>query len=224
MQNEATSRNLAEERSRAIVPFAILSVLLIVSYFTIKVEIMNRPILKPIEEKTAEEEAKPPEPGPMQGKAAPAFDLASIDGKRFKLSDYKGKLVFLNVWATWCPPCRDEMPSMERLYKELKGPYFEMLAVSIDEDGTESVPPFVKEMGITFPVLLDPEKKDTDKYKEGGIAKNYMITGVPETYLIAGNGVVILHFVGPTEWDRPEIIDVLKGLVKRIEDSTTNSQ
>ena len=218
-----TSQNLAEERSRAIVPFAVTALVLIASFFTMKVEIMNRPILKLLEEKAAVEEQKPPEPGPMQGKVAPQFELSSTTGKIFKLSDYKGKLVFLNVWATWCPPCRDEMPSMERLYQELKGPHFEMLAVSIDEDGAQSVPPFVEELGLSFPVLLDPEKKDAEIYREDGIAKNYMITGVPETYLIAGNGVIILHFVGPTEWDRPEIVDVLKGLIKRIANDSGSS-
>lgn len=205
---------LSEERTRATLPFAVFLVLLVGAYFTLKVEQVNRPTLKAASEVTrdAPQEQQAPPSGPMTGKEAPDFELPSIAGGTVKLSDYKGKLVFVNIWATWCAPCRDEMPSMERLYQKLKGPNFEMIAISVDEEGKATVNPFAKELGLTFPILLDPETNDSNNYKPEGVAKRYMITGVPETYLIRGDGLVILHLVGPTEWDRPEIVDVLKRL------------
>ena len=210
---------LGEERTRATLPFAVFLVLILGAYFTLKVEQINRPILKPASDVSQEEaQAQAPPAGPMTGKEAPDFELPSIGGGMVKLSDHKGKLVFVNIWATWCAPCRDEMPSMERLYQKLKGPNFEMIAISDDEEGKTAVDPFAKELGLTFPILLDPEKNDSNDYKPDGVAKRYMITGVPETYLIREDGLVILHLVGPTEWDRPEIVNVLKQLTSAADD------
>lgn len=210
-KNLPTDAPLAEERTRATLPFTIFLVLAVGSYFTLKVEQINRPILKPAAEVSQEETqgGQAPPAGPMTGKMAPDFELPAIGGGTVRLSDHKGKLVFVNIWATWCAPCRDEMPSMERLYQKLKGPNFEMIAISVDQEGAAAVEPFAKELGLSFPILLDPEKNDSKDYKPEGVAKNYMITGVPETYLIKQDGLVILHLVGPTEWDRPEIVDVL---------------
>jgi peroxiredoxin len=202
---------LGEEKTRATLPFAVFLVLILGSYFTLKVDQINRPTLKPASD-VSREEPQAPAAGPMTGRVAPEFGLPSIGGGTVKLSDLKGKLVFMNIWATWCAPCRDEMPSMERLYQKLKGPNFEMIAISVDEEGKTAVDPFAEELGLTFPILLDPEKNDSKDYKPEGVAKRYMITGVPETYLIRQDGLVILHLVGPTEWDRPEIVDVIKKL------------
>src|SRR5271157_1210381 len=83
--------------------------------------------------------------------AAQDFGLPSLRGDYVKLSDYRGKVVFLNIWATWCPPCRDEMPSMESLYQRLKGRNFELLSVSIDREGEKVVRPFVAKFGLSFP-------------------------------------------------------------------------
>jgi peroxiredoxin len=109
----------------------------------------------------------------QEGIPAPDFSFPDLNGKKVGLSDYKGKVVLVNIWATWCPPCRDEMPSMQKLYERFKGEGFELLAVSIDETGRRAVVPFVQKLNLTFPVLLDPKGKIQGLYK---------ITGVPESF------------------------------------------
>src|SRR4030042_4818674 len=106
------------------------------------------------------------------GIAAQDFEFPALRGGPVKLSSYRGKVVFLNIWTTWCPPCREEMPFMEALYRRLKGREFEMLAVSIDRKGEEVVGPFVEKYGLTFPALLDSDNK---------AYKLYGLTGIPET-------------------------------------------
>lgn len=122
------------------------------------------------------------------------------------MSDYKDKVVFLNIWATWCPPCREEMPSMEELYKELKGEDFEILAVSIDTAEAKVVAPFVKEYRLSFPVLLDP----------GGTIKSlYGITGVPESFIINKDGRIEKIVIGPMDWVRPDVVRFFRDLIKK---------
>jgi cytochrome c biogenesis protein CcmG/thiol:disulfide interchange protein DsbE len=145
------------------------------------------------------------EPGPKVGEKAPDFELPTLGGKSVKLSDYRGKVVFLNIWATWCPPCKEEMPSMEALYQKLKGQQFEMLAVSIDRKGEEVVGPFVAKYGLTFPVLLDPDSKTY---------KLYGLTGIPETFIIDGNGVIAYKVVGAQNWVGKEWLDYFGRIIK----------
>jgi peroxiredoxin len=140
------------------------------------------------------------------GAPAPNFTFPTLDGKMVSLSDYNGKVVFLNIWATWCPPCREEMPSMEKLYKELKGQEFEILAVSIDASGATAVRPFMKEHGLSFPALLDTG---------GTIRGLYGMTGVPETYVIDKEGVIKQRIIGPRDWAAPEAIRLFRGLVEK---------
>lgn len=125
------------------------------------------------------------------GYAAPDFTLPDLDGKVHRLSDYAGQVVFLNVWATWCPPCREEMPSMERLYRRYAGEGLVMLAVSEDEGPKEQVEGFVRSLGLSFPILLDPE---------GVIPRAYGVTGYPETFLIDRSGRIVHHTIGPEHW------------------------
>ena len=125
------------------------------------------------------------------GEKAPDFELAVLGGNTVKLSDYKGKVVFLNIWASWCPPCREEMPAMEALHNRLKDRPFQMLAVSIDQGGEKVVGPFTARWGLTFPVLLDPE---------GKTYKLYGLTGVPETFILDKNGVIIQKIIGQQNW------------------------
>lgn len=126
------------------------------------------------------------------GFPAPDFALKDINGRTYRLADLRGKIVFLNLWATWCPPCRMEMPSMERLHRRLQGTDFIMLAVSEDEDGSTAVRPFVDQMGLTFPVLLD---------QDGVLPARYGVTGYPETFVIDRGGRVIQHTIGPENWE-----------------------
>ncbi len=123
---------------------------------------------------------------------APDFALVDLNGHTHRLSDYRGKIVFLNLWATWCPPCRDEMPSMERLYRRLANTSFSMLAISQDTDPNESVRPFVEQLGLSFPILVD---------SEGKVPPKYGVTGYPETFIIDPNGAVIDHIIGPRNWE-----------------------
>jgi peroxiredoxin len=144
--------------------------------------------------------------GTKVGEVAPDFLLSTLRDNAVKLSDYRGKVVFLNVWATWCPPCREEMPSMEALYRRLKGRDLEVLAVSIDRKGKEVVGPFVAKYGLTFPVLLDPDNK---------IYKLYGLTGIPETFIIDRSGVIIHKIIGPQNWMEEEWLDYFNRITRQ---------
>lgn len=122
---------------------------------------------------------------------APDFTLPDLRGQSHTLSAYRGKVVFLNLWATWCPPCRDEMPSMEKLHRRFADQGLVMLAVSQDEGPRAGVESFVRGLGLSFPILLDPE---------GRLPGRYGVTGYPETFLIDRNGRIVEHIVGPEDW------------------------
>ena len=139
---------------------------------------------------------------PMEGLKAPDFTLPTLDGKEVKLSDYAGKIVFLNIWATWCAPCKEEMPSMQKLFELMRGKDFVMLTMSIDEK-KETVEAFMKENKLTLPVALDQQQK---------VSPLYRITGVPESYIIDKNGMVMHHLIGPGDWSNPGIVNALSSL------------
>ena len=140
------------------------------------------------------------------GLTASDFTLPGLDGKMVSLSDYKGKVVLVNIWATWCPPCVDEMPSIEKLYQKLKGEDFEILAVSIDSLGLEVVAPFMKKYKLTFPALIDPT---------GNIRMTYRTTGVPESFIIDKNGILVKKIIGPRDWANPEILLFFQDLIQK---------
>lgn len=205
------------QRKAALIPFAALCLAALAVLMAVKMNTLGRPALKTLDEMRAAQGAAPgaatapgvsgePAPSPMEGKPMPDAELRMLGGKTAKLSSYRGKVLLINIWATWCAPCRDEMPSMEKLYRELKGSNFELLAISIDKDGEKSVAPFIKEVGVTFPVFLDPAQVTPPLYK---------ITGVPETFLVNPEGVILHHLIGPTQWDRPVIIDALRTLAAK---------
>ncbi len=114
------------------------------------------------------------------GKAAPDFKLRTLDGKEVSLSDYRGKVVLINFWATWCPPCREEMPLFKRVYERYKNKGFEILAVSTDTS-IDPVKKFVKEYKLDFPVLLDTDN----------ISSLYGIQGLPTSFLIDREGKIV---------------------------------
>jgi peroxiredoxin len=127
----------------------------------------------------------------VAGKEALDFTLPDLDGKEVSLTDFRGKVVFLNFWATWCTPCEDEMPSMQALYDKLKGKPFEIVAVSVDKKGAETVRKFAEKYGLTFTILHDRRRR---------IKETYKTTGVPETFIIDQNGVVAEKVWGPRDW------------------------
>ncbi len=139
------------------------------------------------------------------GLPAPDFTFSGIDGKKVSLSDTRGKVVLVNIWATWCTSCVDEMPSMEKLYQKLKGEYFEILAVSIDSLGVKAVVPFMKKFKLTFPALID---------SAGTIRQDYGITGVPESFIIDKNGILVKKIIGPLDWTRPEVLRFFQELIR----------
>ncbi|HYM37129.1 MAG TPA: TlpA disulfide reductase family protein [Nitrospiraceae bacterium] len=143
---------------------------------------------------------------PKIGKIAPEFALVDLDDKPVRLSDYRGKVVFLNFWATWCKPCREEMPSMEVLHRNFAKDGLVVLAVSIDRvTTTKDIPPFIKSMNLSFPVLIDSWGKTDMPYKR---------MGVPETFIIDQEGVIREIVIGPRDWTRLDSLGVLTGLLK----------
>ncbi|MBC8017792.1 MAG: TlpA family protein disulfide reductase [Verrucomicrobia bacterium] len=136
---------------------------------------------------------------------APEVIVNSLQNVPLKLSDLKGKVVLLNFWATWCPPCREEMPSMMKLNSAMVGKPFQMVAVSIDEGGIPEIESFFKESGFNLPAYTDPDGKATETYG---------VTGVPESFIIDKNGILVKKVIGPLAWDSPETISFIEGLMK----------
>lgn len=141
----------------------------------------------------------------VEGKVAPDFTLKDLAGRQVRLSDFRGKVVFLNFWATWCPPCREEIPSMVRLNRIMDGKPFQMLAVSIDEGGKDAVDNFVKNSGTVLPALLDTNQS---------ISKRYGTTGVPETFILDKKGVIVKKVVGGMDWSDPQVVAFFNEIVK----------
>ena len=139
------------------------------------------------------------------GRPAPDFRLPGLDGKMVSLSEHRGKVVLVNIWATWCPPCVDEMPSMEKLYQQFKGKDFEILAVSVDASGAETVIPFMKKHNLTFPALVDTQ---------GAIRNTYKTTGVPESFIINRQGLLVKKIIGPLDWASPEVLGFFRELIQ----------
>jgi peroxiredoxin len=139
------------------------------------------------------------------GKPAPDFSLADLNDKPYRLSDFRGKVVFLNFWATWCKPCREEMPSMEILNKNFEKDGLVVLAVSIDRVTTsKDIPPFVKGLNLTFPVLIDSWGRTDKPYKR---------MGVPETFIIDQQGIIQEIIIGPRDWTRIDNLQILTKLL-----------
>ncbi|MFP8873466.1 MAG: TlpA disulfide reductase family protein [Myxococcota bacterium] len=127
-----------------------------------------------------------------RGSDAPDFELPRLaGGAPASLSGLRGRVVLLNFWATWCKPCEDEMPAMERLYRELHPEGFELLAISVDAEQDE-VEEFRERLDISFPIALDPAQKS---------ARLYQTMGFPESVLIDGQGRIVERYVGPGDWD-----------------------
>lgn len=142
--------------------------------------------------------------GPRVGQEMADFTLPSLDGRTVQLADLRGKVVFLNVWATWCRPCVEEMPTIQRLYERLHGRGLEVLAISLDALGEQVVAPFVRKYQLTFPILLDPK---------GTVERLYQTTGVPESFLIDKHGMLVDKVVGPRDWAHPQMLTIFERLL-----------
>jgi thiol-disulfide isomerase/thioredoxin len=130
------------------------------------------------------------------------FTARMLDGSAQKLSDLKGNVVFLNFWATWCGPCRTEMPSMEILYQQFKNRPFIMLAIDLQEDH-EDVSAFMRRMGLTFPVGID----------EGAIGGMYGISAIPTTFIIDRKGYIIAAIAGSRNWNTRKVFSAIDALL-----------
>jgi peroxiredoxin len=139
--------------------------------------------------------------------ATPAkdFTLPSLTGQPVRLADFRGQVVLLNFWATWCPPCREEMPSMERLHQRYGNRGFSIVAISIDAGGAPVVVPFARALKLTFPIALDP-----------GMAVNneYRVQALPSTFLIDRNANVVALAVGPRDWDSRAARALIESLLR----------
>ena len=124
------------------------------------------------------------------GKPAPDFTLVDRQGKSWTLSELKGQVVFINFWATWCPPCREEMPSMQKLYTRQPEDKFKMLAI-LNKDDPVLADAFAEKIKITIPILDD---------QNNAVGRKYGLTGLPETFIVDKQGVVREKFIGPADW------------------------
>lgn len=137
-------------------------------------------------------------------KPVPLPELRFIDGedRPLTLADFRGRIVLLNLWATWCTPCREEMPTLDRLQGRLGGPDFEVVALSIDHDGIAAVRKFYQEIGIKhLRIYNDPEVRATNALG---------VLGIPATLLIDREGREIGRALGPAEWDAPEVVEAIR--------------
>lgn len=151
---------------------------------------------------------------PGVGSTAPDFEAYDLEGDPVRFRDLKGEVILLNIWATWCPPCREEMPSMQRLYEAFSEDGLRILAVSIDGEnipGTlgpgnsaDPVEAFIAESGIQFSVWRDPDRTVQSAYRA------YM---VPESYVIDKTGLIVARVIGPTEWDAPHRMELFRRLL-----------
>jgi thiol-disulfide isomerase/thioredoxin len=129
--------------------------------------------------------------------------LPAVTETNFTLSQFKGKVVFLNFWATWCPPCRAEMPSMESLYQKLKDRGLEIIAVNLGESRNE-VLSFMTQQNLSFPAVLDTRRTTGTQYN---------VRAIPTSYIIDKRGFIVAHLVGSIDWDTPKVIAAFESLL-----------
>ncbi|MCP5425183.1 MAG: TlpA family protein disulfide reductase [Gammaproteobacteria bacterium] len=135
---------------------------------------------------------------------APDFRTKDVQGKVHRLTDYRGQLMVVNFWATWCPPCVREMPSLQRAWEELHRDGIQVLAINMGQS-PEEIKNFLKKYPLKLPLLLDEDVK---------IAESWGVGGLPTTIMVDGNGRIIAEAIGPREWDEPDILDQIRALAK----------
>ena len=141
---------------------------------------------------------------PWSGGATPPLELSDLQGGKHRLADYRGHVVLVNFWATWCVPCREEMPSLERLRASLRGRRFTVLAVNLAEPESR-IRKFLEAVPVGFPVLLD---RDTQA------ARAWQAKLLPATYIVGPDGAIRYRHVGELDWSKPEVRETILALIK----------
>ncbi len=136
------------------------------------------------------------------GAVAPEFELIDSEGEMHRLSDYRGQVVVVNFWATWCPPCLEEMPAMQRAWEVIREENMMMLGINLGED-EDAVFEFTAEYPVEFPLLLDEAFKLPDTWP---------VNVLPTTYVIDTEGMLVYRAIGARGWDAPEVLDRLRDL------------
>ena len=144
-----------------------------------------------------------PEPERM---AAPDFVIEKLEGGTTSLAEHEGKLVLLHFWATWCMPCRVEMPGLESLWQQYKDEGLVILAVSVDEGSKGRVEKYKQVFELSFPIVLDPESKVNDLYK---------VSNMPTSFLIDTEGQIVSYVPGAAEWLEPDVVNLLEALLQK---------
>jgi peroxiredoxin len=139
-----------------------------------------------------------------EGVMAPDFTLPDTHGRLHRLADYRGRPVIVNFWATWCPPCREEIPSMNRAWRELRAAGIVLLAVDVGEDA-DTVFVFTADYPAEFPLLLD---------ESGEVIDQWPVKGLPTSYVIAPDGTLAYRAIGGRAWDDPELLNAIRRLGK----------
>lgn len=141
---------------------------------------------------------------PLVASELPGFTLRTLDGEPVRSADFTGKVVVLNFWATWCGPCKEEMPALDRLRRRFAGRDVLLLTVTTDHQ-RDGIQAFMQRLGLGLPVLLDEDKDVSDRF---------MVRGLPTTLLIGKDGKVAGRAVGPREWDSPEAVALVQALTE----------
>lgn len=135
---------------------------------------------------------------------APDFALPALSGEEVRLADFRDKVILVNFWATWCGPCREEMPAMEQLWSRFKDEGLVILAISLDKGSRKRIETFIRKSGLTYPILLDPQDN---------VSKRYNLVGLPSSYLIGRNGKIRGKIMGPIDWTSPETVSFIESLL-----------
>jgi peroxiredoxin len=142
---------------------------------------------------------------PIRGnKKTPDFSLEDLNGKKVGLKQFKEKIIFLNFWATWCGPCKEEMPGLEVLHRQFKEKNFVLLTISVDYEGLRPVQEFIRKHQYTFPVLLDPKCETLDLFE---------VKGIPTTFIIDKKGRIVGKAIGPRDWKSEDVFSLINLLI-----------
>ena len=145
------------------------------------------------------------EPRPSPGSAAPALELPGVDGRVYRLADYRGKVVLVNFWASWCEPCREEMPSIERLRRSLRGEPFVVLAVNVGE-GPQAARRFAATVQLGAALLMD---------RDGATARAWGARALPSSFIVGPEGAIRYRYVGALDWSSPSVRGAITRLMPR---------